>query len=161
LFIILLLCFACQKSKEIKSLNVIDKDVVDFCVLANAPQSYQSKIIQTKAIVLGYHTFIFYSNKCLEHEKVIAIEMSYKDRQKIGEAKLNKNKTYQKDFLNNNLYAEITVSGAIKENLEETELEIYHPKYKFVVKEIKEINILTKEIYPNAEARGLEEINIK
>ncbi|MDQ3633350.1 MAG: hypothetical protein M3405_02415 [Acidobacteriota bacterium] len=161
LFIILPFCFVCQTFKEVKTVNVINKSVLDFCVLANAPQNYQSGIIQTKGIVLGYHKFIFYSDKCLEQEKVIALEMDYESRQKIGEAR-NANKiNYKKSFLNNNLYAEITVLGELKDNVEKNPLEIYHPKYKFFVKEIKEVNILSEEIYPNEKARGVETIKIK
>ncbi|MGI8669313.1 MAG: hypothetical protein ACR2J3_05615 [Aridibacter sp.] len=161
LFIILPFCFACQTSKEAKTVNLINKSAVDFCVLASTPQNYQSGIIQTKGIVLGYHTFIFYSGKCLVQEKVIALEMSYESRQKIGEARNADKINYKKSFLNNNLYAEITVLGELKKNVEENPLEIYHPKYKFFVSEIKEVNILSKEIYPNEKARGIETIKIK
>ncbi len=161
LFIILPFYFACQTFKEVKTVNVINKSVVDFCVLANTPQNYQSGTIQTKGIVLGYHTFIFYSDKCLEQEKVIALEMSYESRQKIGEAR-NANKiNYKKDFLNNNLYAEITVLGELKENDESEQSEVFRPKYKFFVKEIKEVSILSKEIYPSEKVRGVETIKIK
>ena len=124
-------------------------------------QKYKSSVIQTKAIVLGYHTFIFYSDKCLEQERVLALEMSYESRQKIGEAR-NANKVkYKTDLLNSNLYSEITVLGELKENTEENALEPHHLKYKFFVKEIKEINILTEEIYPSEKAREVENLNIK
>ncbi|MEJ7700144.1 MAG: hypothetical protein WKF71_10930 [Pyrinomonadaceae bacterium] len=60
---------------------------------------------------------------------------------------------YKTSFLNNNLYAEITVSGELKKN-DENEPEVFHPKYKFFVNEIKNVNILPEEIFPNDEARG-------
>jgi hypothetical protein len=155
LFVILFvfLCFSCEKT--------IDNNKVSFCSLIETPQKYQAKIIQTKAITLGYHTFIFYSHKCLEQEKVIALEMSNKARQKISEAILAKRFDYKTDFLNSNLYAEITVLGELKENDENKQSELFHPKYKFIVKEIKEVNILKEEIYPTPEARGVKEIKIK
>lgn len=152
MFLFIFLFLSCIKTTE------IDNEI-EFCSLIDSPQKYQSKPIQTKAIVLGYHTFIFYSDKCLEQEKIIALEMSYESRQKIGKAINTNNIDYKTSFLNNNLYAEITVLGKLKENIKENPLEIYHPKYKFVVKEIKEVNILTEEIYPSEEAKELEIIN--
>jgi hypothetical protein len=61
------------------------------------------------------------------------------------------------NFLNNNLYAEITVLGELKEN-DEKETDVFHPKYKFFINEIKNVNILSEEIYPSEEARGVRTV---
>jgi hypothetical protein len=152
---LLLFALACEKTQETKI--SIDENEVNFCSLVDSPEKYKSKVIQTKAIVLGYHTFIFYSSQCLEQDKVLALKMSYESRHKIGEA-LNANKiNYKTNFLNNNLYAEITVLGELKEN-DEKETDVFHPKYKFFVNEIKNVNILSEEIYPSEEARGVRTI---
>ena len=68
----------------------------------------------------------------------------------INEKKVN----YKTSFLNNNLYAEITVLGELKDN-DEKEPDVFHPNYKFFVNEIKNVNILSEEIYPSEEARGV------
>lgn len=41
----------------------------------------------------------------------------------------------------------------MKEN-DEKELEVFHPRYKFFVNEIKNVNILSEEIFPNDKAMG-------
>ncbi len=156
LFFFLLLCFACEKVPENKSLT--NENQVNFCSLVDAPQKYESKIIQTKAIVLGYHTFIFYNSQCLEQSKVLALEMSYESRRKIGEALNAKRTNYKTSFLNNNLYAEIIVLGELKEN-DESLPEVFHPTYKFFVNEIKNVNVLSEEVFPTDEARGARIIN--
>lgn len=165
LFLFLFLSFnsACAKVEE--SNLPINETGVNFCELVAAPQRYQSKIIQTKAIVLGYHTFIFYSGQCLTNEKVAALEMDYEQRHKLGEAIAANKINYKTNFLNSNLYAEITVSGELKENNEietdfyQSDVEIFRPKYKFFVSRIENINILAEEIYPSEEARGVRIVN--
>jgi hypothetical protein len=79
--------------------------------------------------------------------------VSYESRRKIFEV-VDTNKTnYKTSFLNNNIYAEIEVLGELKEN-DEKELEVFHPRYKFFVNEIKNVNILSEEILPNDKAMG-------
>ena len=150
LFILLCLSFnlSCQKLPKTKSIS--NEVTVNFCSLTDTSQEYELKIIQTKAIVLGYHDFIFYSQQCLEEEKVIALEMDYESRQKLIEA-INVNKTdYKAEFLNHNLYAEIIALGELKLNDDkQREMpEVYHPKYKFFVKKINAVNTLSEEIFP-------------
>ena len=161
-FISLFLCIfflvgiACEKNQKNKlSAN---KNEVSFCNLFDTPEKYESKTVQTKAIVLGFHSFIFYSGQCLELDKVLALEMNYESRRKLIEAIKSKKVNYSKDFLNNNLYAEITVLGELKENDKkepevfdpQNKIFVFHPKYKFFVNEIKNVNILSEEIFPNA-----------
>lgn len=154
LFLILsLLLFAssCEKNQENKVTS--SKNEINFCSLVSFPEKYESKIIQTKAVVLGFHTFIFYSGQCLEQDKSTALAVSYESRRKIFEV-VDTNKTnYKTSFLNNNIYAEIEVLGELKEN-DEKELEVFHPRYKFFVNEIKNVNILSEEIFPNDKAIG-------
>jgi len=153
---LLLFALACEKAQENKLL--INENEVNFCSIVDSPEKYKSKVTQTKAIVLGYHTFIFYNSQCLEQSKVLALGMSYEARRKIVEA-LHANKiNYKTGFLNNNLYAEITVFGELKEN-DEKETDVFHPKYKFFVNEVKNVNILSEEIYPSEEARGVRILN--
>ncbi len=147
----LLFALACEKVQENKV--IINENEINFCSLVDFPEQYESKIIQTKAIVLGFHTFIFYSGQCLEQDRVTALEMNYEFRTKLFEAIEANKVNYKTSFLNNNLYAEITVSGELKKN-DENEPEVFHPKYKFFVNEIKNVNILPEEIFPNDEARG-------
>ncbi len=83
--------------------------------------------------------------------------MSYEARRKIFEA-MDANKiNYKTDFLNNNIYAEIEVSGELEVN-DEKETEVFHPKYKFFVNEIKNVKLLSEEIFPNDESRGLRKV---
>lgn len=155
---LLIFALACEKAQENKL--SINENEVNFCSLVDSPEKYKSKVIQTKAIVLGYHTFIFYNSQCLEQSKVLALEMSYESRRKIGEALNAKRINYKASFLNNNLYAEITVLGELKENHEkESFVWMFHPNYKFFVNEVKNVNILSEEIYPSEEARGVSIIN--
>ena len=154
---LLLFALACEKAQENKL--SINENEVNFCSLVDSPEKYKSKVIQTKAIVLGYHTFIFYNSQCLEQSKVLALKMSYESRHKIGEALYANKIKYKTSFLNNNLYAEITALGELKEN-DEKEPDMFHPKYKFFVNEIKNVNILSEEIYPSEEARGVREVRI-
>lgn len=156
LLILLLFIFACYKAQKNKL--SINENEASFCTIVDSPEKYKSKVIQTKAIVLGYHTFIFYDSKCLERSKVLALEMSYETRIKIGEAINAKKTNYKTSFLNNNLYAEITVLGELKEN-DESAKEIFHPKYKLFVNEIKNITIPSEEIFPNDETRGVVIVN--
>ena len=146
-FLLSLLFFAlaCEKVQEIKLPN--KENEINFCALVEFSENFETKVIQTKAIVLGYHTFIFYNNQCLEQDRILALEMNYESRRKISEA-LNADKTnYKAEFLNNNLYAEITVLGILREN-DEKQTEVFHPKHKFFVKEIKNVSILAEEIFP-------------
>jgi hypothetical protein len=151
----LLFALACEKTQENKL--SINENEVNFCSFVDSPEKYKAKVIQTKGIVLGYHTFIFYSRQCLEQDKVLALEMDYESRHKIGEALYANKINYKTSFLNNNLYAEITVLGELKEN-DEKETDVFHPKYKFFVNEIKNVNILLEEIYPSEEARGVRTV---
>ncbi len=142
---LLLFALACEKVQESKLPN--KENEINFCDLVEFPEKFETKVIQTKAIVLGYHTFIFYNNQCLEQDRILALEMNYESRRKIGEA-LNANKTkYKAEFLNNNFYAEITVLGILREN-DEKETKVFHPKHKFFVKEIKNVDILAEEVFP-------------
>ena len=120
------------------------------------PKKYESKIIQTKAIVLGFHHFIFYNNQCLEQSKVTALEMNYESRRKLTEAIQANKVNYKTNFLNNNLYAEITVSGELRENNDKEELGEFHPKYKFFVNEINNVHILSEEIFPSNSVKEIE-----
>lgn len=149
LLIFLLFNVSCNKVQE---KEVVESgNLVNFCSLAGSPEKYESKSIETKAIVLGYHSFIFYSGECIEQNKIIALDMSYESRYKILEAiSLNKI-NYHTDYLNNNVYAEIFASGELKKNVEKEEEEVFHPKFKFFVNEIKDIKILTEEILPTEE----------
>lgn len=156
LLTLLLIGLACEKSYENKIVN--NDNEANFCSIFNSPERYESKVFQTKAIVLGFHTFIFYNSQCLEQNKVLALEMSYESRQKIGEVISSNKINYKTDFLNNNFYAEINVLGELKKN-DENEKDVFRPKYKFFVNEIKDISILSEEIYPSEEARG--EKNVK
>ena len=155
---IFLLYVACERGQENKLST--NKNEVSFCSLVDFPEKYESKTFQTKAIVLGFHSFIFYSGQCLELDKVLALEMSYESRRKLIEAIKSKKVNYSKDFLNNNLYAEITVSGEIRKNdgVEEPhvlrpEYKVFRPKYKFFVSEIEVVNILSEEIFLFDEAK--------
>jgi hypothetical protein len=141
-------CFACKKTEENKLIS--NENEINFCSLVEIPQKYNSRIIQTKAIVLGYHTFIFYNSQCLEEPKVLALEVNYESRSRIIQTINADKRKYKADFLNNNLYAEIIVLGEIKQNDEKKEAKVFHPEYKFFVNEIKEVNILSEEIYPRS-----------
>lgn len=146
LFVLFSLNMACEKVYDENLSNI--KDEINFCSLVNLPEEYESKIIKTKAYILGFHKFIFYSDQCLEQNKVIALEMNYESRHKLVDA-ISANKiNYKTDFLNNNLYAEITVSGELKENDDEEEPEVFHPKYKFFANKIEKVNIPSEEIFP-------------
>lgn len=151
----LLLTIACKNVQETEL--PLNENEVKFCSIVDAPETYKSKVIQTKAIVLGYHTFIFYNSECLEQEKVLALGMTYESRRKILESMNARKINYKASFLNNNIYAEIEVSGELKEN-DEKIIDMFHPKYKFFVNEIKNVNILSEEIFPNDESRGLTKI---
>lgn len=136
---------ACEKEQDKKLSN---KNEVNFCSLVDSPEEYESKIFQTKAYVLGFHNFIFYSDQCLEQSKVIALEMNYESRHKLIDA-ISANKiNYKTSFLNNNLYAEVMVLGELKENDEKEEPEVFHPKYKFFVNKIENVNIPSEEVFP-------------
>ena len=150
---LLLFGLTCEKNRENKS--SINENEVNFCSIVDSPEKYKAKVIQTKAIVLGFHTFIFYSSQCLERDKVLALEMNYESRQRIGEALNAKKINYKHSFLNNNFYAEITILGELKDN-DEKETDVFHPKYKLFVNEIKNVTILSEEIFPNEETRGVE-----
>ena len=126
--------------------------------MLDSPQKYKARIIQTKAIVLGYHGFIFYSGECLDENKIIALEMSYEARHKMSEAIIDGRRNYKSNYLNGNLYAEITVLGELRENNEKQEEQVFRPKYKFFVTEIKNVSVLSEEILPVEKARGEKEI---
>jgi hypothetical protein len=157
-FLIISLCICvlfnatCENKKM---LSAFEKEE-NFCSLVASPEKFESKFIQTKAIVLGYHAFIFYNGQCLESDKILALEMNYNSRKKLIETINSKKVNYSKSFLNNNLYAEITVSGKMEKYDGEEETLVFHPKYKFFVSEIKEVNILSEEIFPSEESRELE-----
>ena len=148
----LLIATACEKVQE--SEIAVVKDQVDFCSMLEAPERYKSANIQTKAIALGYHQFIFYNSQCLATEKITALEMSYESRHKILETVEANKINYRTSFLNSNIYAEIEVLGELKENDNKKEPEIFNPKYKFFVNEIKNVNILSKEIFPELNSKN-------
>jgi hypothetical protein len=152
---LLLFALACEKAQENKL--SINENEVNFCLIVDSPEKYKSKVIQTNAIILGYHTFIFYNSQCLEQNKVLALEMSYESRRKILESMDARKINYKASILNNNIYAEVEVLGELKEN-DEKEIDMFHPKYKFFVNEIKNVKILSEEIFPNDEAIGLTKI---
>lgn len=141
----LTLCFACKKTEEIKMIS--EENEIDFCSLVETPQKFKSKLIQTKGIVLGFHSFIFYSSHCLEQEKILALQMDYESHKKLNETIISNKLNYKTSFLNSNLYAEVSVVGELKEN-DENEFEVFHPKYKFFVKTIKLVNIISEEVFP-------------
>ncbi len=57
---LLLFALACEKVQENEV--VVSESEVNFCALLDAPEEYKSESIQTKAIVLDYHQFIFYNS---------------------------------------------------------------------------------------------------
>lgn len=154
--ITLVLSFACKTTQENKL--PIDKDEVNFCSMLDSPEEYKSRIIQTKAIVLGYHSLILYSGECLVENKIIALDVNYESFKKIGEAITANRKNYPTSYLNNNLYAEITISGELKENDEKQENLVFKPKYKFFVTDVKSVNVLSEEIFPSEKVQGAREV---
>lgn len=154
--ITLVLAFACDIKRENEL--PINKAEVNFCSLLDSPEQYKFKIIQTKAIVLGYHSLILYSGECLAENKIIALEVNYESFRKIGEAITANRKNYKTSFLNNNLYAEITILGELKVNDEEQEKQVFKPKYRFFVTETKSVNVLSEEIFPNEKFLGAKEV---
>lgn len=150
---LLLIVAACENVQE--SEIAVVKDRVDFCSMLDAPKKYKSANIQVKAIVLGYHQFIFYNSRCLETEKITALEMSNESRRKILDAIESNKINYRTSFLNNNVYAEIEVLGELKENDDKKKSEIFHPKYKFFVNEILNVTILSEEVFPFDETKEL------
>jgi hypothetical protein len=161
-FVLFFLSFtlACQKVQENKL--PITENEVDFCSLFNSPEKYESKIIQTKAIVLGYHDFIFYSSQCLNVDKVMSLEINYDMRKVISEANSHKG-IYKNDLFAHNIYAEITASGELTKNNAEnyalpqvvetnakSKEKVFKPKYRFLVTELKDVKVLSKEIMPPA-----------
>lgn len=144
--IFLLFKVACENEQQNKLPS--DKSEIGFCSLLDFPEKYKSKPIQIKGIVVGFHTFIFYNKECLEQNKVIALEMNYESRKKLIESIKANNINYKTNFLNHNLYGKITAQGELKENNEQEEAEVFRPKYKFFVNEIKIVNILSEEIFP-------------
>jgi hypothetical protein len=76
----------------------------------------------------------------------------------MGEAIIANRKNYKTSFLNNNLYAEITISGELKENEEKQEEQVFKPKYKFFVTEVKSVNALSEEIFPDEKVRGVRKV---
>ncbi len=154
--ITLVLSFACETKQENKL--SINKNEVSFCSMLDSPEQYKSRITQTKAIVLGYHSLILYSGECLAENKIIALDMDYESFKKMGEAIIANRKNYKTSFLNNNLYAEITISGELKENEEKQEEQVFKPKYKFFVTEVKSVNALSEEIFPDEKVRGVRKV---
>jgi hypothetical protein len=82
--------------------------------------------------------------------------MNSDSRRKIFDVLNLKKIKYRTSFLNNNVYAEIIVSGELKVNNDEKETEVFYPKYKFFVNEIKHVNILSEEIFPDDNTKDLE-----
>lgn len=152
ILLLIFLCFALACGEDQKTATSLEESEVGLCSIIDSPESYKSRVIQTTGIVLGFHTFILYNSQCLQQDKVLALGMNYESRQKLAEALNPKRINYKTSFINNNLYAELTVLGYLMEN-DENESGVFHPKYKFFVNEVKNVNILSVEIYPSEKAR--------
>ena len=140
IFVILLLTislsgFSCRNNEEISNKKVENSNEVAFCDLMANPENYKSKIIQTKAVIRGYHSFILYNENCCEVEKVVNAQgIDFEGRRKLFEKIKEKFPEWNKSDVS----GEITVLGKLENNDIKP---IYPfekmPRYKFTILEVK------------------------
>ncbi len=140
-FIILLLLiscfgFSCRNSEEISNKKVEDSNEVDFCALMANPESYKSKIIQTKVVIRGYHGFVLYSENCCEIEKVVNAQgIGFEERRKLFE----KIKEVYPEWNKSDVSGEIMVLGKLEDNNIKPAYSFERmPRYKFTILDIKD-----------------------
>lgn len=140
IFVILLLMislfgFNCGDGEKISNKKVENSNEVDFCALMINPESYKSKVIQTKAVIRGYHSFILYNESCCEVDKVVNAQgIDFEKRRKMFE-KIN-------EIYSGNAKSDVSGEVVVLVKLEDNDIKPSYsgdtmPKYKFTILEIK------------------------
>lgn len=110
---VLLFGFGCDNGEKNLSPRAESSKEVDFCVLMADPEAYKSKLIQTKAIIRGYHDFILYDENCCELEKVVKAQgIGFEERRRLFE----KIKEVYPNWNKSDVKGEITVLGRLEVN---------------------------------------------
>lgn len=133
LLIISLFDFSCGESE--KSPNKVENsNEVDFCTLITNPESYKSKVIQTRAVIRGYHSYILYNENRCEVEKVANAQgIDFKGRRKLFE-KINE---IYPEWNRSDVSGEISVLGKLEDNDIKPAYSFERmPQYKFTILEI-------------------------
>lgn len=141
IFVILLLIissfgFNCSDGEKIPNKKTENSNEVDFCALLTNPERYKSKIIQTKAVIRGYHSFILYNENCCEVEKVVNAQgIGFEGRRKLFE-KINQ---IYPEWNKSDVSGEIVVSGKLEDNDIKPAYSFERmPQYKFTILEVKD-----------------------
>jgi hypothetical protein len=132
--VISLFGFSCRNDEKISNKKAGNSNEVDFCALMANPESYKSKIVQTKAIIRGYHGFILYSENCCEVKKVVNAQgIGFEGRRKLFE-KINR---IYPEWNKSDVSGEIIVSGKLEDNdIKPSNFFERMPQYKFTILEV-------------------------
>ena len=124
--IISYVCSNCRSNEAISNQQIKSSNDVEFCAVLANPENYKAKILQIKAVIRGYHSYILYNENCCAVDKVVNAQgIDYEMRRKMAE-KINE--VYAGNA-KSDFSGEITIWGKLEDN----DIKPIYPKQPFKV----------------------------
>lgn len=122
---------------------------IAFCDIVKSPNEFLNRSVETKSLIIGYHRFFAYDKRCNRPENVVELVISFDQRRQITNLLGENRSTYDETYFNNNVYAEITMTGRlVKNEADNSNLGLVTPVYSFAVSEILSVESPTVAIAP-------------